>query len=153
MQIFCYTGVSAVSIDDLLKLIGREAALITGCEEDLLVKRLLERERLSPTAIGKGALLPHIRLERAQEDLLLFFILSERLRYNTPDGQDIGIVFFIVSPAEKKTEYLRLVSLIVRLIKNEDMISELISNDDTEKMKDRLYEYLFSKRGLRVERG
>lgn len=147
MQIFCYKGLSAVSIDELLKLIAKEASVITGCKEDLLVMKLLERERLSPTAIGKGVLLPHIRLERAQEDLLLFFTLSERLRYNTPDGRDIGIVFFIVSPAEKKTEYLRLVSSIVRLIKDDDMISELISNDDTEKTKDRLYEHLLLKRG------
>lgn len=147
MQIFCYKDFNATSIDEVLRLIAREAALVTGCEESILASKLFEREKISPTAIGKGVLLPHVRLERAQEDFLLFFTLSERLKYNTPDGQDIEIVFFIVSPTEKKTEYLRLVSSIVRLIKSEDLISEIVLNSDVEKTKKRLHEHLVLKRG------
>ncbi len=146
MQIISYKGISVSSIEDLMNVIATEASRVVGCDGGIILSKLTERERISPTAIGKGVLLPHIRLEKAEEDFIFFFILSDRLKYNTPDGVDIGLVFFIASPMEKKTEYLKLVSSVVRLIKNEQILDDIIFTEDLQAIKSKLFEHLQPKR-------
>lgn len=145
MQIYCYQDITADSLEDLINRISDIASNVTGFNKDEIISNLKERERISPTTIGKGTLLPHIRLERVENDYLFFFRLKNTLRYKTPDDMDISLVFFIMSPAERKTEYLKLVSSIVKLIKNENLYNKVLSITNSEDLKRLLQENLLSR--------
>ncbi len=143
MQIFCYKGIQADSIDELLDKISTIASSQSGFARDRLFTGLSERERISSTSIGKGVMLPHIRIDGITEDFLFFFLLKDRIKYNSPDNTDIKIVFLILSPLEKKSEYLRLVSAIVKMIKNDSIYQQISETQDIDGIKNILINNLF----------
>ncbi len=135
MEIYCYKDIEITSIDELIQKISEIASEVSGYEKVRIFQHLTERERLSPTAIGKGILLPHIRLENLKSDYLFFFKIKNGLRYKTPDEKDIKLVFLILSPFDRKTEYLRLVSSIVKMINNDAIYNQISTNTDTDELK------------------
>ncbi|MCX7957487.1 MAG: PTS sugar transporter subunit IIA [Deltaproteobacteria bacterium] len=145
MQIHCYRDIAAASIDELIERISGIVSEVTGYRRDLILESLKKRESLSPTAIGKGVMLPHIRLEDIEDDYIFFLRLEKGLCYKSPDGSDISFVFFIMSPLEKKGEYLRLVSAIVRMIKNDDLYNRISAITDSEELRKLLQTNLMSK--------
>ncbi|MCX7944876.1 MAG: PTS sugar transporter subunit IIA [Deltaproteobacteria bacterium] len=135
MQIHCLTDITVESPDELIEKLSDVASRITGHPKDEILTSLRERERLSSTAIGKGVMLPHIRVDEIEADYIFFLKLDNPLKYVSPDGVDISFVFFIMSPLEKKTEYLRLVSSIVKMIKNESIYSQIRDVHNSEELK------------------
>ncbi len=145
MQIQCHRDIFAQSADDLIEKISDIASGVAGYGRDRILNSLRERESLSPTAIGKGVMLPHIRLEEIDNDYIFLIRLQKPLKYKSPDGTDISLVFFIMSPLEKKTEYLRLVSAIVKIIKNDELYARISATDDPEELKRLLLEHIAAK--------
>jgi len=136
MEIFCYKEISADSIDDLLKRISEKVSNAMSYNQEKIYLLMRERENLSPTAIGKGVLLPHIRIDDITSHFIFVFVLKEEIQYTTPDGLPVRFVFCIVSPSESKTEYLRLVASIVRMLKDDNLYKQISMADDTDKIRD-----------------
>jgi len=136
MEIFCYKEISADSIDDLLKRISEKVSNAMSYNQEKIYLLMRERENLSPTAIGKGVILPHIRIDDITSHFIFVFVLKEEIQYTTPDGLPVRFVFCIVSPSESKTEYLRLVASIVRMLKDDNLYKQISMADDTDKIRD-----------------
>lgn len=145
MQIFCYKDIQANSIDQLLDRISTRAADQSGFAKEKILNDLSERERLSPTAIGRGVMLPHIRIDGISNDYLFLFVLKDGIQYNSPDNTEIRLVFLIISPLEKKSEYLKLVSSIVKMIKTDSIYKQISETSEPEEIKKILINHLLSK--------
>ncbi len=145
MLIHCLRDINADSIGDLIEKIAIISSEITKQNRDNILSGLKEREELSPTAIGKGVLLPHIRLENITDDYLFFIRLDKPLVYKSPDGINISLVFFIMSPSDRKTEYLKLVSLIAKMIKNDETYKRIMTINDQKELESFLQEHLLQK--------
>lgn len=117
----------------IAELIHRMAELgLTGDESGLL-ERALEREGAAPTAVGNGLAFPHVR--GVQSGGLAFALGLKR--DGVPFGTDVGpthIVFFTVIPTAANTLYLRLLSDLIRIFRDEKAQARLLASESREEL-------------------
>ena len=79
---------------------------------------LQERERLGSTGIGDGVAIPHGKLKRAG-DLILVFGRSEKgVDFDALDGRKVHIFFLLIAPEEAFGMHLKMLGRISRILKD-----------------------------------
>jgi fructose PTS system EIIBC or EIIC component len=91
----------------------------------ILTEEVLEREKLAATAIGQGIALPHRLTAQASETVLAFGRSRRGVKFDTPDGVPVRLLFLTVGPPESHTDHLRLLSRLSRLLCKEEFLMEL----------------------------
>jgi PTS system nitrogen regulatory IIA component len=110
-------------IEELVAPVAR----ISGIEEDVLVRVLLDRERLGSTGIGGGIGIPHGKL-KALDRLILGFGLSRKgVDFESMDGLPTHIFFLLVTPENSTGLHLKLLAQISRVLKNEAFKERLLA--------------------------
>ncbi len=84
------------------------------------LEKIIAREELGTTAIGKGVAVPHARLEGLEKALVAFGYSSEGIEFNALDGQPVHQVFLVVAPRDHTDEYIAIMERITRLVQNPD---------------------------------
>jgi len=105
---------------DLLDSSGR-----TGNKSKLMTD-LVNRERKSSTAIGKGVAIPHVRTMQAKELILGFARSSEGIDFEAPDGEPVKLFFAMVAPPYDDQLYLKIYKEIGSLILAPDSKQKLL---------------------------
>ena len=82
--------------------------------DDLLAK-LLEREALGTTAIGRGIAVPHCRLSGLNGPVLILGLSRGGVSFGSVDGKDTHVFFLLVSPLESPNVSLRVLASIAQL--------------------------------------
>jgi nitrogen PTS system EIIA component len=101
-------------------------ARLTGAAPQALVKVLMERERLGSTGIGGGIGIPHGKLKNLAS-LVLGFGLSRRgVDFDSLDGRPAHLFFLMLTPEDSAGLHLRLLARLSRLLKNDEVKSQLI---------------------------
>ncbi len=95
---------------DLLDSSGK-----TGNKSKLLTD-LVNREKKSSTAVGKGVAIPHVRTMQAKELILAFARSAEGLDFDAPDGEPVHLFFAMVAPPYDDKLYLSIYKEIGTLI-------------------------------------
>lgn len=80
-----------------------------------LVAGMLAREKLGSTALGDGIAIPHCRLADCVTPSGVLMTLNSRADYDSPDGEDVDIIFALVVPSDATQEHLNLLADIARL--------------------------------------
>jgi PTS system nitrogen regulatory IIA component len=131
-------AVSALLREDLvlpgLSAPDREAGLRTmaealcggvpGLEADLLYARLLERERLGPTALGQGVAVPHCRMPGLRGPAVLVAVSPDGVPFGPPEGPPVHVFFVVVSAAEDPGQNLRVLAAVSRLVRRAPRLPE-----------------------------
>ncbi len=86
---------------------------------------LQQREKLSSTAIGKGVAIPHCRVPHIEKTMIVCGISSHGIDWKSPDGQDVNVMFLILTPESRPQEHLKALSLIASVAKRKDFVKEL----------------------------
>jgi PTS system nitrogen regulatory IIA component len=76
--------------------------LLSAENRDLLFERLLERERLTSTGIGKGVAIPHPRTPLGGDDtpaMVATCFLASPLEFNAIDDRPVFVLFIILCPS------------------------------------------------------
>ena len=97
------------------------------------VRLLLERERLSSTALGYGAAVPHVRRPAenpAGAPAVIFGICREGVDYDAPDKWPVR--FFFLLNAESELVHLRLLKRISFLFRDPSVGESLLACDRSE---------------------
>lgn len=81
---------------------ARNAGIVT--DAPLLVEFLKLRERLGPTAIGKGVAIPHARSAVVQAPRVLMARSPRGIDWGAEDGAAVQLVFLVLSPGEWSDE-------------------------------------------------
>ena len=81
-----------------------------------LKKEILEREKLTSTAVGHGIAMPHKLSAEAQETALAFGRSPTGVKFDAPDNEAVTLVFLLVGPAGAHTAHLRLLSRLSRYL-------------------------------------
>ncbi len=87
---------------------------------DAAVQGLLERERVSPTAIGHGCAIPHFYSEAINEPLMLFIRLKHPVNLGAPDGVATRFLFVLVGPEGIAARHLDALATIARLMADDE---------------------------------
>jgi mannitol/fructose-specific phosphotransferase system IIA component (Ntr-type) len=93
---------------------------------------VLERERVSNTALGHDVALPHARTDQCSEIIIAVGRSPTGIDFEAKDGQPVRLVFLIGTPKSMVTEYLRLVGNLARLLRQNDLRENLLEADSPE---------------------
>ena len=97
-------------------------------EEDTFLAKLMRRENMSSTAIGKSVALPHLRYSQDNPPggpFLVIGICSEGTDFTSLDGELTRL--FVMLCADSETVHLRIMARITLLLRRKDTIKKLIS--------------------------
>jgi fructose-specific phosphotransferase system IIA component len=113
----------------------REVAELLHCPEcvtdfDAFFREILERERVSNTALGHDVAIPHARTEHCNEILIAVGRNKEGINFDAKDGQPVRLVFLIGTPKAMVTDYLRVVGNLARLLRHDHVRQELLEAAD-----------------------
>lgn len=89
---------------DVESVLAEAVSLIPGFSDDdraLLLTKLLEREKLVSTGIGKGVAIPHPRSPLPGNErlpLICTCFLKNKIDFNALDGKPVSVLFMIICP-------------------------------------------------------
>lgn len=108
---------------DKTSAIGEMAGLLASCHGELdrqkVLEVLLERERISTTAIGEGVAIPHGKLADVEQVWGVFARSPEGVDFASLDGQPTHLFFALIAPQNAAADHLKALARISRLLKDE----------------------------------
>ena len=116
-------------------LVARVADL-AHLDRDVVSRLVWKRENMMPTGVGQGLGLPHIRVERMDDPVILVGVCDKPITdYVTQDGEPVQVIVFIAADDSKQEDYLSLLSSVSNKMRNSELIAEILENkSDTDRI-------------------
>lgn len=111
-----------------------------GIARSTVSDNLFARERLGSTGLGHGVAVPHGRIKGLKAPLAAFVRLAEPIPFESPDGQPVKLLIFLLIPDHVTQQHLETLSEIAEMF-SDDAFRQLLS---TEKDAASLYTQLVS---------
>ncbi len=118
----------------------RKAGKIREADEDPIVSAIMKREELGSTGIGRGVAVPHTKHPSAESIIATVAICHVGLDFESLDGEDVFILFLLISPPDRPGDHLRGLETITRHLKNDNFCSFLKQSSETKQIFDLLRE-------------
>jgi len=94
--------------------------------EDIFSK-LIARERLGCTSLGKGIAFPHCRIPGIQNNCGALMKLSQPVDFDSADGVSVDLIFGLILPTELNDRHYTDISMITELLNTDALIAKLRS--------------------------
>ena len=130
-----YYNVEGNDVDSALEAAAMLMPGFSEVSKRLLHHRLLEREHLMSTGIGKGVAIPHPRTpleDMGDESILATFFLKDVVDFGSIDDKPVFVLFILLSPTTK--EHLNLLSRIAFCVRDDTFVSFLKTAPDAEQL-------------------
>jgi PTS system nitrogen regulatory IIA component len=115
------------AIEALVKTMSDRVA--GRCDE--VTKKVLEREGVVSTAIGKGIAIPHGRCPFLTDFSLAVGVVKEGgIFWNALDGEEVKIICLIAGPEDNPTGYLSFLSSVTSILKEEVLRMRILNETD-----------------------
>lgn len=112
---------SATTVKELFHEIGAAASDAYGLDAKSVFDALWEREKTASTAMCGGVAIPHARLSGIDVPAGLFVRLENPINFGAADGQNVDLVFIVLSPKNSHAAHLIALARVSRLLVNEQM--------------------------------
>jgi len=96
-----------------------------GIAPAAILETINEREQLGSTGFGQGVAIPHGKVEGLPRIYCLFARLSDPVRYKAVDGQNVDLVFLLLSPPDAGAEHLKALAALSRVIRHGPTLEKL----------------------------
>ncbi len=129
----CLILQSNTKTEALLELIDllENGGSVKNIEE--LKREIFYREQIMSTGIGQGIGIPHVRFAGVSEPEILVGIKPAGFNdYESLDGESVKMIFMILVGENQHKEYLRILSLLVHKLKDENFRTSLTSAENSE---------------------
>jgi fructose-specific phosphotransferase system IIA component len=93
-------------------------------------QEILDRERVSNTALGHDVAIPHARTEYCSDILIAVGRSAQGIEFEAKDNQPVRLIFLIGTPKQMVTDYLRVVGNLARLLRQDSVRQQLIEAPD-----------------------
>lgn len=131
------TNLDSVNKAELLAQMGKYlASLYDLKDQDLIARKILDREAEMSTGIGYGIAIPHARIEGIDRVYMIAGRNVKGIDFNAIDEQPVHLIFMMLSPANASSQYTQLLSSLSRIMSYEEIRSSLIDTEDPEKFLD-----------------
>jgi mannitol/fructose-specific phosphotransferase system IIA component (Ntr-type) len=97
---------------------------------DVFFQEILERERVSNTALGHDIAIPHARTDQCSEIVVAVGRSARGIPFEAKDSQPVRLIFLIGTPKAMVTEYLRVVGNLARLLRQDQLRQALLAAPD-----------------------
>jgi PTS system nitrogen regulatory IIA component len=112
-------------------------------EKDLLVRILLEREKLGSTGIGEGVAIPHGKLANIDSLLAVFGRSPQGIDFEAADGKPTKLFFLLVAPENSVGSHVKALVKISHFLKDTSFRKRLLRA----KSKAELYQIIRESKG------
>lgn len=110
----------------LEKLLGLLAGHPNIIDFEGVRRAVLKREEMMSTGVGKGLALPHAKTPAVEGIAAAFATTQDPIDYGSIDNLPVRLLFLVVSTEEAKTQYIKLLSRISRLMNEEGFRNRLL---------------------------
>ena len=124
-------GLKASRKVEVIQELATPVAELTGVDRELLVRVLMERERLGSTGIGGGIGIPHGKLKELDAPVLAFGLSHQGVDFESMDGRPTYIFFLLLTPDDSAGLHLKLLASISKLLKQEAIKEQLMKVKST----------------------
>jgi len=94
-------------------------------DEEEVIAAILKREELGSTGIGNGVAVPHTKHPAVNRLVATVAISQSGVSFASLDGEDVFILFLLVSPLDNPGDHLRALENISRHLRGQDFCSFL----------------------------
>ena len=105
-----------------------------GIARSTVSDNLFARERLGSTGLGHGVAVPHGRIRGLKAPLAAFVRLSEPIPFESPDGEPVKLLIFLLSPDNVTQQHLEILSEIAEMFSDKGFRSELAEDSDAQSL-------------------
>lgn len=98
---------------------------IKAADADGIVAAILKREELGSTGIGRGVAVPHTKHASVDRLIATVAISPTGVDFASLDGEDVYILFLLVSPPDRPGDHLRALENISRHLRNDNFCNFL----------------------------
>lgn len=120
-----FTDAEITSKKRLLEFIAGQAAEELSLPQNTIYNKLLERERLGSTGLGKGIAVPHARLDKLQDAHGCFVKLNEAINYDAIDNQKVDLIFVLFIPQDSTEEHLQILATLARIFSQKPVTEKI----------------------------
>ena len=115
----------ALSKKQVFRMLAEKAAHSYMLDENLVLECLNERESLGSTGFGAGVAIPHARIKGMHKSVGLFLRLAQPISFDAHDGQDVDLVFGLLSPQQGSADHLKALAEVSRFLRDEAVLTKL----------------------------
>ena len=120
------------------KRVFEQAGLIfenqNGIGRSSVTDNLFARERLGSTALGEGVAIPHGRIKGLKQPLAAFVRLDQPIPFESPDGQPVALLIFLLVPEQATQQHLEILSEIAQLLSDREARERLHTEQNLEEL-------------------
>lgn len=92
-----------------------------------ILKKLLEREKLASTSIGKNTAIPHTKIKGLKSPVIMIALCRKGFLYHPADKELVNLLILILSPAGSPALHLQILAAAASLIKKPgNLIKEML---------------------------
>ncbi|WP_034295587.1 PTS sugar transporter subunit IIA [Herbaspirillum sp. RV1423] len=110
----------------------------SGIARSTVSENLFARERLGSTGLGHGVAVPHGRIKGLKAPLALFMRLADPIPFESPDGEPVKLLIFLLIPDNVTQQHLEILSEIAEMFSDNAFRNELITDMDQASVYSRL---------------
>ena len=109
-----------------------------GIARSSVSDNLFARERLGSTGLGHGVAVPHGRIRGLKAPLAAFVRLSEPIPFESPDGEPVKLLIFLLIPDNVTQQHLEILSEIAEMFSDRAFRSAMAEDTDATSLHQRL---------------
>jgi PTS system fructose-specific IIA component/PTS system nitrogen regulatory IIA component len=98
---------------------------VKTADQDGIIAAILKREELGSTGIGKGVAVPHTKHPSVDKLVATVAISRTGVEFASLDGDQVQILFLLVSPPDRPGDHLRALENISRHLRNDNFCNFL----------------------------
>jgi len=98
---------------------------ISDADEEGIVSAILKREELGSTGIGNGVAVPHTKHPSVDRLVATVALSKNGVDFASLDGEDVFILFLLISPPDRPGDHLRGLENISRHLRDQTFCSFL----------------------------
>ncbi|MGZ3181870.1 MAG: PTS sugar transporter subunit IIA [Telluria sp.] len=104
-----------------------------GIARSTVSDNLFARERLGSTGLGHGVAVPHGRIKGSKNlkaPIAAFVRLAEPIPFESPDGEPVSLLMFLLIPDHVTQQHLEILSEIAEMFSDETIRAALATDPD-----------------------
>ncbi|MFP3980203.1 MAG: cation:proton antiporter [Desulfobacterales bacterium] len=111
---------------DVIYEMAAVAGNVEGLDAQALGDAVWARENVMSTGIGKGVALPHARIEKLRQSMIVMGISRRGIDFDAPDGKIAHVIFLILTPIDAADEQLTISAELSRLFREPSMLENIL---------------------------
>ena len=103
-----------------------------GIARSTVSENLFARERLGSTGLGHSVAVPHGRIKGLKAPIAAFVRLAAPIPFESPDGQPVNLLIFLLIPDNVTQQHLEILSEIAEMFSDDGFRTGLTNDPDAQ---------------------